>query len=77
MKTQMTDYEINEKDIDTVLNILKKSDPEHATPEMAISILENMQATFHELRHIEPELLVKIYEDLVNGDKEELKRQDI
>lgn len=77
MKTQMADYEINEKDIDTVLNILKKSDPEHATPEMAISILENMQATFHKLRHIEPELLVKIYEDLVNGDKEELKRQDI
>lgn len=77
MKTQMADYEINEKDIDIVLNILKKSDPEHATPEMAISILENMQATFHKLRHIEPELLVKIYEDLVNGDKEELKRQDI
>lgn len=75
MKTQMADYEINEKDIDTVLNILKKSDPEHATPEMAISILENMQATFHKLRHIEPELLIQIYEDLINENKEkELKR---
>lgn len=75
MKTQMADYEINEKDIDTVLNILKKSDPEHATPEMAISILENMQATFHKLRHIEPELLVQIYDDLINKNKEkELKR---
>lgn len=71
----MADYEINEKDIDTVLNILKKSDPEHATPEMAISILENMQATFHKLRHIEPELLVQIYDDLINENKEEeLKR---
>lgn len=76
MTQQTTDYEINEKDIDTVLNILKKSDPENATPEMAIAILENMYATFHKLRHVDPELLVQIYEDLLqekkNSQKEEL-----
>lgn len=71
MKKQMANYEINEKDIDTVLNILKKSDPEHATPEMAIAILENMQATFHKLRHINPELLVEIYDDLIKEKKSE------
>lgn len=66
----------NEKDIDTVLDILKKSDPKHATPEMAVAILENMQATFHKLRHIDPELLVKIYEDLLQV-KKNTKKEDL
>lgn len=34
------DYEINEKDIDSVIRFLKTVDPENATPEMAINILE-------------------------------------
>ncbi|HYT44476.1 MAG TPA: hypothetical protein VEP90_19255, partial [Methylomirabilota bacterium] len=54
-------YEINEKDIDIVLGILKRIDPEHATPEMAISILEHYQAEFHELSHKDPEKLEKMY----------------
>ena len=57
-------YEINEKDIDTVLGILKRSDPVNATPEMAIAILEHLKATVHELSHTNPDELVRIYEDL-------------
>lgn len=57
-------YEINEKDIDSVLNFLKRTDPENATPEMAIEILEHLKATFHSLSHTNPDQLVKIYEEL-------------
>jgi hypothetical protein len=57
-------YQINEKDIDTVLNILKRTDPEHATPEMAIDILEHMQAAFHTLDHYDHDALVKMFEDI-------------
>lgn len=57
-------YEINEKDIDSVIRFLKINDPENATPEMAIAILEHMQAAFHTMSHDDPELLEKIYLDL-------------
>ena len=63
----MTDtkkYQINEKDIESVLRFLKLTDPDHATPEMAIDILEHMQATFHSMRHQNPETLEKIYVEL-------------
>ncbi len=62
-------YEINEKDIDTVLGILKRDDPEHATPEMAIEILETLQASIHDLSHTDPEQLLKIYKDLKREKK--------
>ena len=39
-------YQINEKDIDGVLNYLKIHDPENATPEMAIALLEFYKGTF-------------------------------
>ena len=62
-------YELNEKDIDTVLAILKKIDPENATPEMAISLLENTQAAFHEMSHADPEKLEAIYKELLEAKK--------
>lgn len=62
-------YEITEKDIDTVLEILKREDPENATPEMAIAILENLQATFHTIGHEDPDLLVKMYKNLKKEKK--------
>lgn len=63
----MTDkgkYQINEKDIDSVLNFLRLTDPDHATPEMAIVLLEHMYATFHTMNHDDPEKLKELYEDL-------------
>lgn len=56
-------YELNEKDIDIVIRFLKIHDPEHATPEMAIALLEHMQATFHTMAQDNPELLEELYED--------------
>lgn len=64
MSTKTKKYQINEKDIDSVLNFLKLTDPEHATPEMVIELLEHMQATFHSMRHQDPETLVKLYKEL-------------
>ena len=58
------EYEINEKDIDSVIRWLKIHDPENATPETAIEILEEMHARVHLLAHEEPELLDKIYSEL-------------
>jgi hypothetical protein len=63
-------YELNEKDIDSVIGFLKIHDPEHATPEMAIALLEHMQATFHTMAHESPELLEQLYEDFKNKKPE-------
>lgn len=57
-------YEMNEKDIDSVIRWLKIHDPENATPETAIEILEEMYASVHLLSHEDPELLEKIYREL-------------
>ena len=57
-------YQITKKDIDTALRFLESTDPEHATPEMAIELLEHLQSTFHTLSHENPESLAKIYQDL-------------
>lgn len=64
-------YEITEKDIESVLNILKKVAPENATPEMAIAILEHIHANVHMLSHTNPEVLLEILADL----KEEKKNK--
>lgn len=57
-------YEITEKDIETVLKILKQSDPKNATPEMAITILEQFQAAFHTAAHEDPKSLEQFLKDL-------------
>ncbi len=62
-------YKINEKDIESVINFLKQTDPENANPEMAIQILERLQKSFHDLSHTNPEQLLKIYEELKNSKK--------
>ena len=62
-------YQINEKDIDSVIKVLKLIDPEHATPEMAIDLLEHMQATYHTMNHENPELLRELYEELKRQKK--------
>ena len=62
-------YEINEKDIDSVLNWLKIDDPENATPEMAIAILERLRVTVHMMGHLDPEKLKEIYSDLKKSKK--------
>jgi len=65
----MKKYQMNEKDIEGVINYLKIFDPENATPEMAIELLEYMQATYHNMTHDDPEQLKKMYEDLQKKKK--------
>lgn len=55
---------MNEKDIDSVLRFLKATDPEHATPEMAMDLLEHFKAHFHTMAHLDPETLKKMYDEL-------------
>jgi hypothetical protein len=55
------DYEINEKDIDSVLNYLRIFDPEHATPENAIDFIEYLRTGVHEIAHNSPERLEELY----------------
>lgn len=62
-------YQINEKDIDSVIRYLKTIDQEHATPEMAIAILERLQETYHTMAHQDPEMLQKIYDELIRQKK--------
>lgn len=62
-------YQINEKDIESVIKFLKTIDPENATPEMAIELLEHMKASFHTLAHESPDKLKEIYEELKNQKK--------
>ncbi len=64
MNAKAGNYQITEKDIDVVLRFLKATDPDHATPEMAIEILEQLHTTFHTMSHTNPDALAKIYEDL-------------
>ena len=64
MNAKAGNYQITEKDIDVVLRFLKATDPEQATPEMAIEILEHLHTTFHTMSHTDPDALAKIYEDL-------------
>ena len=61
----MSTYQLNEKDIDSVIRFLELTDPEHATPEMAIEILEHLQATFHTMNDTDPEQLKAIYKSLI------------
>lgn len=64
----MTDkYELNEKDIDSAIRFLKIHDPENATPEKAIAMLEDLQTFVHTMSHENPELLVKLYAELKGG----------
>ncbi len=62
-------YQLNEKDIESVIKFLKTIDPKNATPEMAIEILEHLKASFHIMAHENPEKLKEIYEELKREKK--------
>lgn len=64
------EYELNEQDIESVIRYLKIYDPDNATPEKAIAMLEDLQSGIHMLRHSNPELLEKLYKDVKNDKKD-------
>lgn len=57
-------YELNEKDIDSVIRYLKIHEPENATRERAIALLEDLQAGVHMMAHNNPDLLEKLQKEL-------------
>jgi len=61
--TKTSKYQINEKDIDSVIKFLKITDPKNANPETAIALLEYFQATFHTMKHENLDELTEIYEE--------------
>ncbi len=64
--SKLEDYEINEKDIDSMINYLRIFNPEMATPEEAISFLEYLRVGVHEKAHNASDKdLKKLYESFV------------
>ena len=57
-------YEINDQDIESVINFLTINDPENATREKAIALLQDLQRGFHGIAHDNPELLLKLQKEL-------------
>lgn len=46
-------YDINEKDVDTIIRILKKYDPEHATPKYVIDFLTKTKFNMRESSNVD------------------------
>lgn len=63
------EYEISEKDIAKVENYLRLNDPEHASRDMAIVILDHMHTMLDGLSFEDPELLEKVIQDIQNKEK--------
>lgn len=57
-------YEINEKDIDSIMNYIKTIVPENPTPEMTVACLERLQVSVYIMAHDNPMLLENIYQGL-------------
>jgi len=60
-------YEINEKDIESALRWLKVNDPENATRDQAVALLNDLKSGFHGMAHNNPELLAKLKQELDNN----------
>jgi hypothetical protein len=60
----MSDYEMNEEDIDSMLHYLKLTKPEQATPEIAIAILQRLQIKLDGIEKIDPDAIEAILKDL-------------
>lgn len=57
-------YKINDKDIESVIRWLKVNDPQNANREAAIALLKDLKAGFHGMAHNNPELLLKLKQEL-------------
>ena len=57
----MSDYEITEKDIESVVNYLRIFHPEDANREFAVELLEYLKASYHRLALTSPDALEELY----------------
>ena len=58
----MSDYEINEQDIEGTVKYLQIYHPENASREFAVEMLEYLKASFHRLALSDPNALDELYE---------------
>jgi len=56
------EYEITDKDIDSVVHYLTIFHPENANREFAIEMLEYLKAAYHRLALTNPEALEELYD---------------
>ena len=59
-------YKYSEEDIEVVIRYLKLNDPENATREQAVALLEDLSVGLHGIAHHNPELLLKLKKELDN-----------
>jgi hypothetical protein len=57
-------YELNEKDIASIVRYLKIHEPENATRERAIALLEDLRAGVDIMAYNNPDLLEKLQKEL-------------
>ena len=69
MSVMAKDYQITEADIENMIAYIKTVDPDNATPEMAIQILETEYAKNHMMSHDNPDVLEAIYTDFKKNIK--------
>ena len=60
----MSDYEITEKDIESMVNYLRIFHPENANRDFAVEMLNYLKATSHRLAQSSSEMLETLYEAL-------------
>lgn len=63
-------YEINEHDIEVALRYLQFNNPENATREEAIKLLQDLQQGFHGMAHTDPEKLLELKRELDERGKD-------
>jgi len=71
LKAQMSDYKINEKDIESTINYLRIFHPENANREFAIEFLKYWKAIYHRIGATDPDALDKLYEAFEQSKSEE------
>jgi len=64
-------YEISESDIEIALRYLKFNDTENANRDKAIALLEDLHSGFHGMAHHNPDLLLKLQQEIDNKNTQQ------
>ena len=72
----MNGYQINEKDIATIIRLLKIHQPEGATRESAIKILKSLKGWARDLADTDPEFM-ELFLEALEEQKKQLEEEEI
>ncbi len=56
----MSDYKITDEDVEAVVRYLRVNDPENATPEVALALLEDLHSGVQDMAYNNPEKLEEL-----------------